>query len=121
MFYWLYELLVEYDIPGLGMLPGITFRAGGAIILSLLITTVFGSKLIRILQRMQIGEEVRDLGLEGQMHKKGTPTMGGIIIIAAIVIPTLLFARLDNVYILLMLFTTVSAIEIMMVGLSLLR
>lgn len=107
MFYWLYELLVEYDIPGLGMLPGITFRAGGAIILSLFITTIFGSKLIRILQRMQIGEEVRDLGLEGQMQKKGTPTMGGIIILSAIVIPTLFFARLDNVYILLMLFTTV--------------
>ena len=81
MFYWLYELLAQYDIPGLGMIPGITFRAGGAIILSLLITTVFGSKLIRILQRMQIGEEVRDLGLEGQMQKKGTPTMGGIIIL----------------------------------------
>ncbi|NQU54570.1 MAG: phospho-N-acetylmuramoyl-pentapeptide-transferase [Bacteroidetes bacterium] len=107
MFYWLYELLAEYDIPGLGMLPGITFRAGGAIILSLFITTIFGSKLIRILQRFQIGEEVRDLGLEGQMQKKGTPTMGGIIILSAIVIPTLLFARLDNVYIQLMLFTTV--------------
>lgn len=85
----------------------ISFRAGGAIILSLLITTIFGKKLIRILQRKQIGEEVRDLGLEGQMQKKGTPTMGGIIILSAIVIPTLLFAKLNNVYILLMLFTTV--------------
>ena len=107
MLYWLYELLVGYDIPGIGMIPGITFRAGGAIILSLIITTAFGKRMIRFLQRKQIGEEVRDLGLEGQMQKKGTPTMGGIIILLGIVIPTLLFARLDNVYILLMLFTTV--------------
>lgn len=106
MFYWLYELLAEYDIPGIGMLPGISFRAGAAIILSLFITTAFGKTMIRFLQRKQIGEEIRDLGLEGQMQKKGTPTMGGIIILSAIVIPTLLFAQLNNVYILLMLFTT---------------
>ncbi|MEN8118585.1 MAG: phospho-N-acetylmuramoyl-pentapeptide-transferase [Bacteroidota bacterium] len=106
MFYWLYELLAEYDIPGIGMIPGISFRAGAAIILSLFITTVFGKKMIRILQRKQIGEEVRDLGLEGQMQKKGTPTMGGIIILTAILLPTLLFARLDNIYILLMIITT---------------
>lgn len=106
MFYWLYELLAGYDIPGIGMLPGITFRSAAAIILSLFITTVFGKKMIRILQRKQIGDEVRDLGLEGQMKKQGTPTMGGIIILMAIVIPTLLFARLDNIYILLMLITT---------------
>ena len=107
MFYWLYELLAEYDIPGLGMLPGISFRSAAAIILSLFITTFFGKKLIRILQRKQIGDEVRDLGLEGQMQKQGTPTMGGIIILLGIIIPTLLFARLDNIYILLMLITTV--------------
>ncbi|HPF50821.1 MAG TPA: phospho-N-acetylmuramoyl-pentapeptide-transferase, partial [Draconibacterium sp.] len=107
MIYWLYNLLSAYDIPGWGMLPGISFRAAAAIILSLLITTVFGKKLILILQRKQIGDEVRDLGLEGQMQKQGTPTMGGIIILAAIIIPTLLFGRLDNVYILLMLVTTV--------------
>jgi len=106
MFYWLYKLLAEYDIPGMGMLPGISFRSAAAIILSLLITTVLGKKMIRILQRKQIGDEVRDLGLEGQMQKQGTPTMGGIIILAAIIIPTLLFARLDNIYILLMLITT---------------
>jgi phospho-N-acetylmuramoyl-pentapeptide-transferase len=106
MFYWLYELLAEYDIPGIGMLPGITFRSAAAIILSLFITTVFGKKMIRILQRKQIGDEVRDLGLEGQMQKQGTPTMGGIIILMAIIIPTLLFAKLDNIYILLMLITT---------------
>ncbi|WP_297097897.1 phospho-N-acetylmuramoyl-pentapeptide-transferase [uncultured Draconibacterium sp.] len=106
MFYWLYELLAGYDIPGIGMLPGITFRSAAAIILSLFITTIFGKKLIRVLQRKQIGDEVRDLGLEGQMQKQGTPTMGGIIILMAIIIPTLLFARLDNIYILLMLITT---------------
>lgn len=106
MFYWLYELLAEYDIPGIGMLPGISFRSAAAIILSLFITTVFGKKVIRILQRRQIGDEVRDLGLEGQMQKQGTPTMGGIIILMAIIIPTLLFAQLNNIYILLMLITT---------------
>ncbi|MCF6331643.1 MAG: phospho-N-acetylmuramoyl-pentapeptide-transferase [Draconibacterium sp.] len=107
MLYYLYDLFADFDLPGVGMWQYISFRAGGAIILSLLITTIFGKKLIRILQRKQIGEEVRDLGLEGQMQKKGTPTMGGIIILSAIVIPTLLFAKLNNVYILLMLFTTV--------------
>lgn len=106
MFYWLYELLADYDIPGIGMLPGISFRSAAAIILSLIITTAFGKKMILFLQRKQIGEEIRDLGLEGQMQKKGTPTMGGIIILTAIIIPTLLFAQLDNVYILLMLITT---------------
>jgi phospho-N-acetylmuramoyl-pentapeptide-transferase len=106
MLYYLYELLTDYDLPGIGMLPYISFRSGAAIILSLLISTIFGKKIIRLLQRKQIGEEVRDLGLEGQMQKKGTPTMGGLIILAAIIIPTLLFARLDNIYILLMLITT---------------
>lgn len=106
MFYWLYDLLSGYDIPGIGMIPGISFRSAAAIITSLFITTAFGKKMIRLLQRKQIGEEVRDLGLEGQMQKKGTPTMGGIIILSAIIIPTLLFARLDNVYIILMLVTT---------------
>ncbi|QIA09512.1 phospho-N-acetylmuramoyl-pentapeptide-transferase [Draconibacterium halophilum] len=107
MFYWLYEILAGHDIPGIGMLPGISFRSAAAIILSLFITTIFGKRVIRILQRKQIGDEVRDLGLEGQMQKQGTPTMGGIIILMAIIIPTLLFARLDNIYILLMLITTI--------------
>ncbi len=106
MVYWLYTILEGYDIPGLGMLPGITFRAAAAIILSLIITTVFGKRMIRLLQQKQIDDEIRDLGLEGQMQKKGTPTMGGIIILMGIIVPTLLFARLDNVYILLMLITT---------------
>lgn len=107
MIYWLYELLVGYDIPGIGMIPGITFRAGAAIITSLFIATVFGKKIIRILQYKQIGEVVRDLGLEGQLQKKGTPTMGGLIILTSIIIPTVLFARLDNIYIVLMLITTI--------------
>lgn len=107
MLYYLYDLLAEYDIPGIGMFQYISFRSGAAIILSLFIATAFGKRIIRFLQRQQIGEEIRDLGLEGQMQKKGTPTMGGIIILAAIVIPTILFARLDNIYILLMLITTV--------------
>ncbi len=106
MLYWLYELLAGYDIPGIGMIPGISFRSGAAVILSLIITTAFGKRMIRFLQRKQIGEEVRDLGLEGQLQKKGTPTMGGLIILAGIIVPTLLLARLDNVYILLMLITT---------------
>jgi phospho-N-acetylmuramoyl-pentapeptide-transferase len=107
MFYHLYQLLKDWDIPGLGMFQYISFRSGAAIILSLLITIGFGKSLIRFLQSKQIGEEVRDLGLEGQMSKKGTPTMGGLIILASIILPTLLLARLDNIYIILMLITTV--------------
>ena len=107
MLYHLYQLLKNWDIPGLGMFQYISFRSGAAIIVSLLITIGYGKRLIRFLQLKQIGEEVRDLGLEGQLQKKGTPTMGGIIILASIIIPTLLFARLDNIYILLMLITTI--------------
>jgi phospho-N-acetylmuramoyl-pentapeptide-transferase len=107
MFFHLYQLLKGLDIPGLGMFQYISFRSGAAIIVSLLITVGYGKKLIRFLQKKQIGEEVRDLGLEGQMQKKGTPTMGGLIILASIVIPTLLFARLDNIYTILMLITTI--------------
>ncbi len=106
MIYYLYDLLKDFDLPGVGMFQYISFRAGAAIITSLLITMAFGKKLIGFLQRKQIGEEVRDLGLEGQLQKKGTPTMGGLIILASIIIPTLLFAKLDNIYILLMLITT---------------
>jgi phospho-N-acetylmuramoyl-pentapeptide-transferase len=106
MIYLLYEWLRGLDVPGAGMVPYISFRSGAAIITSLLITMGFGRKLINFLQRKQIGEDVRDLGLEGQIQKKGTPTMGGLIILASIIIPTLLFAKLDNIYILLMLITT---------------
>ena len=96
-----------YDVPGAGLFRFITFRAGMAILISLLISMVFGRQLIDALRRKQIGETVRDLGLEGQMQKKGTPTMGGLIILAAILVPTLLLAKLDNIYIQLLLLTTV--------------
>jgi len=107
MLYHLFEYLEQYDVPGAGVFEYITFRSAMAFIISLIISIVFGKKVIQFLQKKQIGEIVRDLGLEGQMQKKGTPTMGGILIIAAILIPTLLFADLTNVYIQLMLFTTV--------------
>lgn len=107
MIYYLYEWIKDWNIPGAGMLQYISFRSGAAIIISLFIATAFGRKIITILQKKQIGEEVRDLGLEGQMQKKGTPTMGGIIILMAIIIPTILFANLSNIYIQLMLLTTI--------------
>jgi phospho-N-acetylmuramoyl-pentapeptide-transferase len=91
---------------GAGVFQYISFRAGMAAFLSLLITITFGEKLINILRRKQVGEDIRDLGLKGQMQKKGTPTMGGIIIIAAILVPTLLFAKLDNVYVILLIVAT---------------
>jgi phospho-N-acetylmuramoyl-pentapeptide-transferase len=107
MIYYLYEILSKFDIPGIGMLQYISFRSAAAIILSLIITLVYGKRLIRYLQKKQIGEEIRDLGLEGQLQKKGTPTMGGLIILLSIIVPTLLFAKLNNIYIFLMLLTTV--------------
>lgn len=107
MIYSLYKLIEHWDIPGIGIMQYISFRAAASVILSLIITMVFGKKIIRFLQRKQIGEEVRDLGLEGQLQKKGTPTMGGLIIITSILVPTLLFARLNNIYIWLMIITTV--------------
>jgi phospho-N-acetylmuramoyl-pentapeptide-transferase len=107
MLYYLYQFLDKWDIPGLGVMQYISFRAAASVILSLIITLIFGKKIIRLLQRKQIGEEVRDLGLDGQLQKKGTPTMGGLIIIGSILLPTLLFARLDNIYIWLMIITTV--------------
>ena len=109
MLYHLFNWLTREGIhfPGSGLFQFITFRVLLALILSLLITTVFGKKLIRFLQRKQLGESVRELGLAGEQQKKGTPTMGGIIIILAIIIPTLLLANLDKVYIRLMLLCTV--------------
>lgn len=106
MLYYLYELLKDFNIPGTGMAQYISFRTGGAIILSLIITIVYGKNIIKYLKSKQIGEDIRDLGLEGQLQKKGTPTMGGLIILAGIIIPTILFAKLDNIYIILMLVTT---------------
>ena len=108
MLYHLFEYLdFNFDFPGSGLFSFISFRAGMAVITSLLITLVFGGRLIRFLQRKQVGESIRDLGLEGQIEKAGTPTMGGVIIIAGIIIPTLLFAKLNNVYTLLMLISTI--------------
>lgn len=107
MLYYLSTFLHQFNIPGMGVFEYLTFRSGGAFITSLIITIIFGKYVIRFLQKKQMGEIVRDLGLEGQMQKKGTPTMGGVLILGAIVIPTLLFAKLSNVYILLLLFTTV--------------
>ena len=107
MLYHLFEFLnSNYDFAGSGLFQYISFRAGMAVVLSILISVTFGGRLIQMLQNLQVGESIRDLGLEGQMEKKGTPTMGGLIIILAIVLPTLLFARLDNVYIILLLVTT---------------
>ncbi|MDF1549455.1 MAG: phospho-N-acetylmuramoyl-pentapeptide-transferase [Bacteroidales bacterium] len=106
MFYYLFRYLDEIDFPGSGMFQYISFRSGLAIITSLIFSFIYGKKIIRYLQKKQIGEVVRDLGLEGQYQKIGTPTMGGIIIILSIIIPTLLFAKLDNIYIILMIITT---------------
>jgi phospho-N-acetylmuramoyl-pentapeptide-transferase len=108
MFYYLFDFLhKQFDFPGAGVFQYISFRAAMALIVSLLISLVFGKRIIDLLHRKQVGETVRDLGLQGQMEKKGTPTMGGLIILSAIVVPTLLFAKLHNVYIILMLVSTI--------------
>jgi phospho-N-acetylmuramoyl-pentapeptide-transferase len=108
MLYYLFTYLYKhYHLPGAGVFQFISFRAAMAVITSLLIAQVFGKNLIRILQRKQVGESIRDLGLQGQMEKKGTPTMGGLIILLAILVPTLLFAKLDNIYVVLMILSTV--------------
>lgn len=108
MLYYLFTWLNEHvHIPGAGLFQYISFRTAMAVIVSLIITTAYGSRLIRLLQKKQVGETIRDLGLEGEKEKKGTPTMGGLIIIAGILIPTLLFAKLDNIYVVLMIITTV--------------
>ncbi len=107
MLYYLFEYLNTLDFPGAGVFQYITFRTAASVIVSLLISMVFGKRIIALLQRKQVGETVRDLGLEGQVSKQGTPTMGGLIILASILIPTLLFAKLDNIYILLMIISTI--------------
>lgn len=107
MLYYLFEYLNELDLPGAGVFQYISFRAGMAAFLSLLITITFGKNIIQYLRKRQVGEDIRDLGLEGQLKKKGTPTMGGFIIIAGILIPTFLLAKVDNVYIVLLIITTV--------------
>ncbi|UJH89684.1 phospho-N-acetylmuramoyl-pentapeptide-transferase [Antarcticibacterium sp. 1MA-6-2] len=107
MLYYLFNFLDQrYEIPGAGLFEFISFRSAMAIILSLLISTIYGKKIINFLLRKQVGESVRDLGLKGQSEKAGTPTMGGLIIIIATLIPVLLFAKLDNIYVLLLIVTT---------------
>lgn len=108
MLYYLFEYLDKnFDIPGTGLFQFISFRSALAIIFSLFIAIVFGKKIINYLRKKQIGETVRDLGLEGQNEKAGTPTMGGLIIILATLIPVFLFAKLDNIYVILLIFTTI--------------
>ncbi len=108
MLYYLFDYLEKtYHIPGTGLFQFLTFRAGLAIGFSLLIAAIFGKKIINYLRKKQVGETIRDLGLEGQIEKGGTPTMGGIIIIMATIIPTLLFAKLENIYVILLLVTTI--------------
>jgi phospho-N-acetylmuramoyl-pentapeptide-transferase len=107
MLYYLFKYLNELNVPGAGMFAYISFRSALSVITSLAISLLIGKRLIEYLQYKQIGEVVRDLGLEGQYQKKGTPSMGGLIILASIIIPTLLFARLDNIYVILMLLTTI--------------
>lgn len=108
MLYYLFQYLDRaFDFPGAGVFQYISFRALGAVISSLLIAAIFGRRIIDYLRTLQIGEEIRDLGLAGQMQKRGTPTMGGFIILASLVIPALLFARLSNVYIILALVSTI--------------
>ena len=107
MFYYLFGYLESLDVPGAGMFQYISFRSAMALITSLVISLLFGKRIILYLQKKQIGEVVRDLGLEGQYRKVGTPSMGGIIILASIIIPTLLFGDLGNVYVILMLITTI--------------
>lgn len=107
MLYYFFEYLDKINFPGAGMFRYVSFRAVVSIILSLIISTIIGRRIIDYLQKLQIGEIIRNLGLEGQLSKKGTPTMGGIIIIIAILVPVLLLTRLNNVYIILMLITTV--------------
>ena len=107
MLYYLFEYLEKLDVPGAGVFKYISFRSAAAVITSLFISMLIGKRIILFLQRKQVGEVVRDLGLEGQFMKQGTPSMGGIIILASIIIPILLFAKLDNIYVLLMLLTTI--------------
>jgi phospho-N-acetylmuramoyl-pentapeptide-transferase len=108
MLYYFFRYLHEhFDLPGTGVWQYISFRAALSVIVSLLIAQTFGHRLIRMLQKKQVGESIRDLGLQGQMEKKGTPTMGGLIILLAILVPVLLLARLRNIYIILMLLSTV--------------
>lgn len=107
MLYYLFDYLNSLDVPGAGVFQYISFRTAMSVVTSLFISMFFGKYIIQYLQKQQVGEIVRDLGLEGQIQKQGTPTMGGLMILASIIIPTLLFAKLDNIYVILMLVSTV--------------
>ena len=108
MLYHLFDYLQQnYNLPGAGVFQYISFRAAMAVIVSLVISLLFGKSLIEKLRNLQAAETIRTLGLDGEEAKKGTPTMGGLIILAAILIPTILFAKLNNVYVLLMIFSTI--------------
>jgi phospho-N-acetylmuramoyl-pentapeptide-transferase len=107
MLYYLFDYLNSLDVPGAGVFQYISFRTAMSVVTSLFISMFFGKYIIQYLQKQQVGEIVRDLGLEGQIQKQGTPTMGGLMILASIIVPTLLFAKLDNIYVILMLVSTV--------------
>jgi len=107
MFYHLFQYLEQFDIPGAGLFQYITFRSAMTVIASLIISLLFGRRIINLLSKKQIGEKIRDLGLKGESKKEGTPSMGGVIILASILIPTILFANLTNIYVILMLVSTV--------------
>lgn len=107
MLYYLFDWLDKLNIPGAGVFQYISFRAAMAILLSLFISMIIGKSIINLLRKKQVGESIRDLGLTGQLEKKGTPTMGGIIIIASVLIPALLLTKLNNIYVILMIFTTI--------------
>ena len=107
MIYYLFSWLDQLNFPGAGLFQFISFRAALALITSLVVSVVIGKRIIARLRRQQIGETVRDLGLAGQLEKSGTPTMGGLIILAAILVPTLLFAKLQNVYVITMVIATI--------------
>ena len=107
MLYYLFEFLEsQFSLPGAGLFQFISFRAAAAFILSLLISSIYGKRIINFLRNQQVGETVRDLGLEGQKQKTGTPTMGGVIIILATLIPVVLLAKLDNIYVIILIITT---------------
>ena len=108
MLYYLFEFLEkQYQLPGAGLFQFLTFRAALSVLLSLLIAMVYGKRIILFLQKKQIGESIRDLGLEGQKQKAGTPTMGGLIIIMSTLLPVILFADIKNIYVILLIITTI--------------
>lgn len=107
MLYYLFNYFDSLNLPGAGVFHYISFRSAMALITSLIISVVFGKRLIGLLRKMQMGEQVRDLGLDGQKEKEGTPTMGGLIIIGSILLPTLLFAKLHNIYVIMMIIALV--------------